>query len=405
MTAPQATSPLLAGTAAMRFTLPRRAALYLQGSIVLSFLAASTAPSPLYGVYRQMWGFSPLTLTLVFASYAIALLAALLVLGRLSDFRGRKPLTLAALLLELVAMWLFWQADSVAWLFAARILQGVATGIVASAVSASLLDFHPAKGPLVNSLAPMFGMALGALGAAGFVQYDSAPTHSVYVALVIIFIAQAALAAFLPETVGARPGAWRSLRPDASVPRSTQAAMWRVMPVNLAQWALGGFLMSLGPTLVKTLSGSATPLLGGALIAVLVLAAAVAILFVRLRDPRSVLTAGAGLLAAGLAAVLLAIAAGHLVLLFIGAAVAGLGFGAAFNASVRSLVGVTAPQERAGMMSAFFVFSYLAFSVPAIAAGLSAGFFGLLPTAIGYGAVLVVLCTWVFVQSLKGPRS
>jgi MFS family permease len=181
--------------------------------------------------------------------------------------------------------------------------------------------------------------------------------------------------------------------------------MWRVMPVNLAQWALGGFLMSLGPTLVKTLSGSATPLLGGALIAVLVLAAAIAILFVRLRDPRPVLTAGAGLLAAGLATVLLAIAAGQLALLFIGAAVAGLGFGAAFNASVRSLVGVTAPQERAGMMSAFFVFSYLAFSVPAIAAGLSAGFFGLLPTAIGYGAVLVVLCTWVFAQSLKGPRS
>src|SRR6218665_159257 len=152
-----------AGTAP-RGRLSGGAAFLLLASIVMSFLAASTAPSPLYGLYREMWGFSALMLTFVFAVYAFALLGGLLVFGALSHHLGRRPVLLAALLLELAALGLFWRADGVGWLIAARLLQGLATGIATATLSAALLDLDRERGALVNSVAPMLGMAVGALG-------------------------------------------------------------------------------------------------------------------------------------------------------------------------------------------------------------------------------------------------
>ena len=72
--------------------LSKTAAFYLQVSIALFFIAGSSAPTPLYGLYQAAWGFSPVTITLVFGVYALAVLAALLVFGRLSDHVGRRPM-------------------------------------------------------------------------------------------------------------------------------------------------------------------------------------------------------------------------------------------------------------------------------------------------------------------------
>lgn len=143
----------------------RHASLWLLGTILVAYLAASSAPSPLYAVYREMWGFSAFVLTVVFASYAFALLGGLLVFGALSDFLGRRPVIMLSLVLEISALLLFRHAYSVESLIAARLLQGLATGIATSAVSAALIDVDQAHGSLLTSTAPMVGMALGALGA------------------------------------------------------------------------------------------------------------------------------------------------------------------------------------------------------------------------------------------------
>ena len=81
--APAARTP-----AARRPRLTGRPALYLLASLVVSLLAASAAPTPLYAIYQRMWGFTPITITIVFGVYAVAVLAALLTLGRLSDSIG-----------------------------------------------------------------------------------------------------------------------------------------------------------------------------------------------------------------------------------------------------------------------------------------------------------------------------
>ncbi|HIV70074.1 MAG TPA: MFS transporter [Candidatus Aquabacterium excrementipullorum] len=371
--------------------LAARSAFWLLASLVLVFLAASSAPSPLYGLYRETMGFSALTLTLVFSVYAFALLGGLLVFGALSDHVGRRPVLLAALVLELGALILFHQADSVEWLVAARLVQGLATGIATAVLSAALLDLQQAKGALVNSVAPMFGMAVGALGAAALVHFAPAPTRLVFEVLLVVVALQSWAAIRLPDTVTPRAGAWQSLRPKLAVPAAARKTLWGLLPVNTAQWSLGGFYLSLGPTLVRSVTGSTNPLLGGALIATLVLSGAVGILWLRQRPAPGVLKASAAALAVGLLLTLAGVHAHAVNLLFLGTVLAGLGFGAGFNASVRSLVPLAHAHERGALMASFFVLSYLAFSLPALAAGLAVGHFGIEVTALGYGLVLVLL--------------
>lgn len=369
-----------------------RAALWLLASIVVSFLAASSAPSPLYALYREAWGFSALTLTLVFASYAVALLGALLVLGSWSDYRGRRSVLIGALVLEMGATVLFWCADSVPWLLAARVLQGLATGIATSTLSAALIDLDRDRGALLNSVAPMVGMALGSLGSSVLVQFAPAPTQRVFECLLVLFALQTGAALALSETVTRRHMPWRTLWPQIALPAQARPTLLRILPVNTAQWALGGFYLSLGPSLARLVTGSQQPIVGGALIACLVLTGAVAILLVRQRPAHTALLGGTLALGLGLAITLIGMVLPSGAALFGGTVVAGLGFGAAFNGSVRSLVGLAQPEERGALMAGFFSLSYLAFSVPAVLAGLAVGVFGLAATALGFGLALLALC-------------
>lgn len=380
-----------------------RGAVALVVSAIVVFLAASSAPSPLYGVYREAWGFSALTLTVVFASYAFALVAALLVFGSLSDHLGRRTVILAALLLEIGAVLLFWRAESVGWLLAARVLQGLATGMASSVLSAALIDLDARRAALLNGLAPMLGMAVGALGAAAMVEYLPHPTRHVFELLLVVLAVQVLLAWRLPETARPRPGAWRSLLPRVHVPAAARRLLLRLLPLNTAGWALGGFYLSLGPTLAQQVTGRHTPLAGGLLIALLVAMGAFSIFRVRERAPLPTLRTTALWLVAGLAVTLGGIASDLPALLFLGTAMAGLGFGGGFVSSVRLLVPTAQPHERAGLMASFYVVSYLAFSVPAILAGLAVGVYGLKTAALGYGALLILLGLWSY--AIMRPRA
>jgi len=398
-------TPPIPVAAATPRQLTTRASLWLLASIMVAFLAASSAPSPLYAIYKQAWGFSALTLTVVFAVYAFALMSALLVFGALSDFVGRRPVILLALGLEAGAVLLFLYADSVSALFCARALQGLATGLITSALSAALIDIDRVHGALVNSVAPMIGMGIGALGTSLLVQFAPAPTHLVFALLLGVFIVQAVGVWLVPETVVPRPGAWRSLVPRIAIPRQARATLWPILPVNTAQWALGGFSLSLGPSLARIVTGNQSPVIGGLAIAALVVTAAIAIGIVRTHPPHAVLVKGTVVLAAGMLLTLAAIARASAPAYFIGTAIMGAGFGAGFNGSLRSLVGLAAPEQRGDLMAGFFALSYLAFSVPAILAGLAAGHFGLHATALGFLTAILVLALIALASLRTGVRS
>jgi hypothetical protein len=358
---------------------------------LLTFLAASSAPTPLYHLYQQHLDFSAGMLTLIFGVYALSLLAALLTVGSLSDYLGRKPVIFAALILEMLAMLLFINESSVAWLIVARTLQGFATGMATAVLGAALLDTDHEQGPLINSLAPLLGMACGAMGCSLLVEFAPFPTQLIYWVLFGAMLLQALLVLRLPETVSPIAGALASLWPTLHVPAQARRALWIALPVDIAVWAMGGFYLSLAPSLVRAATGSTSNLIGGALVAVLTVSGALMIYGLRHRAADKVLRLGAMLLALGVALILGAVHTASLPLFFVATLIAGSGFGAGFLGAVRSVVPLAQPHERAGLMSAFYVLSYLAFCIPSLLAGTLTRTFGLIATTDGYGASLIVL--------------
>lgn len=369
----------------------KRSSLWFLAITLLSFLAASTAPTPLYHLYQEHLQFSAATLTLIFGVYAISLLAALLTVGSLSDYLGRKPVIFTAVMFNILAMLLFINADSVAWLISARVLQGFATGMATAVLSAALLDTDREQGPLVNSVAPLLGMASGAMGCGLLAEFAPLPLQLTYWVLLALFVMQALYVWRLPESVSPQPGAWASLRPTLHVPVRARRALWLVLPINIAVWALGGFYASLAPSLVRTATGSTSNLIGGATVAVLTVTGALMIYTLRDRPADKVLRLGGSLLPVGVALILMAVHSASLPLFFVGTLVAGCGFGAGFLGALRSVVPLALPHERAGLMSAYYVLSYLAFCLPSLLAGNLTQTFGLVATTDGYGAVLIIL--------------
>ncbi|SFX91136.1 MULTISPECIES: MFS transporter [unclassified Pseudomonas] len=382
-----------------------RASLIFLAITLLGFLAASSAPTPLYHLYQEHMQFSPAILTLIFGVYAFSLLAALLTVGSLSDYLGRRPVIFVALLLNILAMSLFINADSIGWLIWARLIQGFATGMATSVLGAALLDFDRRQGPLITSLAPLLGMAFGALGSGLLAQYAPLPLELAYWILLGLFLLQAAYLWRLAESVSPQPGAWQSLRPTLHVPVQARRALWLVLPLNLAAWAVGGFYLSLAPSLVRAATGSTSNLMGGALVAVLTLTGALSIYTLRNQGADKILRLAAGLLMSGLALVLIAVHGGSLPLFFLGTLVTGSGFGAGFLGALRSIMPLALPHERAGLMSAFYVLSYLAFSLPSLLAGNLTRVFGLIATTDGYGVILMLLAAgalWGLLRQAQG---
>ena len=369
------------------------ARLTLLGAVLLTFLAASSAPTPLYASYQQAWGFSTFWLTWVFAVYAFALLVALLVGGRLSDHLGRRPVILAALLLEAGAMLLFHQAHDLADLVLARALQGLATGIATSALGAALLDVDGERGPWLNSLTPLLGMALGALGCGLLVEFAPAPLQLVYRLFLTLFLLQGLALLRLPDSGPRRPGLLAALRPQLAVPPQARAMLWRVLPLELAVWAVGGFYLSLMPALVKAATGTTSILVGGGVVAGLTLTGAACLHGLRLWPAARLLRLGASTLVAGPALLWLAVASGQLGLFALGTLVTGVGFGSGFLGATRSLLPLAQPAQCAGLLAAFYVLSYLAFCLPALAVSALVPRLGLTGAAELYlvGVILLAL--------------
>ncbi|WP_086827141.1 MFS transporter [Allokutzneria sp. NRRL B-24872] len=373
----------------------RALAFWTLAATLFTFMAAAAAPSPLYVVYQAQWGFTGTTLTVVFGVYALALLAALVTVGAVSDHVGRRPVLLASLAVQLVALIVFVSADGVGWLLLARVLQGLATGAATGAITAGLVDVQPTRRPglasLVTSAVPGLGLGLGALGSGLLVEHAPAPTTLVFVPLIAVTVLMTAGIALVPETSTRRPGALASLRPRLAVPVAGRATFFGTVPIFAATWGVAGLYLSLGPSLVAEVLHLRDHLVSGAVVCTLMIGAAVGSVLARGREPRSAMITGALGLALGLALTLVGLHSGSLGTLFLGSAVSGLGFGFSFLGAFATAAALAAPEHRAALFATIYTVNYLAFSLPAIAAGAAATSFGLAATADVYGVVVIVI--------------
>jgi MFS family permease len=367
----------------------------------MTFAASGAAPTPLYHQYQEVFGLTPFMLTVIFGAYVLSLLGALLTVGSLSDYIGRRPAILAALSLNVVAMALFILADSAATLIAARTVQGFATGLATATLGAAIMDTDRSRGPVLNSITAFVGLTAGSLGGGALVTYAPDPQQFVYAVLLTMSVVEALVLWHMPETVTPKPGALASLQPHVSVPARARRALMQVTPVTIASWALGGFYFSLMPSLVRVATGVTSPIVGGLVVSALTFSGAVAVLSLRNASARRILSGGIPALVSGVAITLAGVQTQRVSLMLVGTVVAGIGFGAAFSGAMRTVMPHAEAHERAGLLSAFYVEGYLSFSLPAILTGLLAPIAGLPLAADIYGAAVIVLALGSLLAMLR----
>ena len=397
-----------------------RPAVFVLASLIVALLASSAAPTPLYAIYQVRWHFTPITTTVVFGVYAMAVLAALLTLGKLSDHVGRRPVLLTAIAVHAGSLVIFVTATGVPALLAARVVQGVSTGAALGAIGAAMLDMDRELGTFANAVAPGMGSASGAIASALAVRFLPDPTHLIYLALIGVLVLQAAAIAMMREPVSPAPGALASLRPEITLPRALRAPVLTAVPVLFAVWALAGLYGALGPALVHALTGSGDVVLGGLSLFVLAASAVAATIALRRAAARTVMLTGILALITGVAVTVLAVSLGSAAVLapggttppnppgpsaamfFAGSAIAGAGFGSGFQGGIRLVVPLAAAHQRAGLVSLLYVVSYLGLGVPAVLAGFGVVHGGgLIDTARYYGAAVIGLAVLALFGLLK----
>ncbi|MFZ3469037.1 MFS transporter [Streptomyces sp. 4.24] len=388
---------------------PRGTGFWLVGAVLVLLMLSSSVPSALYVLYQQEWGLSSGMITVVFALYAVTVLAGLLLFGSLSDTLGRRPVLGAGLVLAIVSMGLFAGAGGLGLLLAARAVQGLAVGLATGAMGAALLELaprsRPALGAQVNSAGPTIGIGLGGIGAGLLVQYAPAPTVLTYLLLVGAFAVALVGVVRMRESAPARPdpgrGRFKITPHRIRVPAAARGRFAVLILTIVAVWSVGGFYLSLGPHLALSLLESTNYLAGGATVALLAGAATAAqLLLGRIEALRTAVLGLLGLLA-GLTLVLLALGLGSAPVFLAATTVLGAGWGAAFLGAFRALSALAEPAHRGELTAAVYVFAYLAMSVPAVLAGLLTNIHGLHRTSVGFMAAVAAVCAVALLATLR----
>jgi MFS family permease len=348
-------------------------------------MASTSAPSPIYPLYMQRWGFTVTVLTVVFAAYVVGLVGALLTAGSLSDHLGRRPVLVVSLLVAAAGTGIFWAASGVVSLVIARAVQGLATGTATGALAAGLVEFSPEGrtrlGPTMTAVGTSLGLAVGGGGAGLLVQVSPRPDTMIFPALTLAFVVLAALVLTIPDTVVRRAGGLAALRPRIRVPRETRREFFAAVPLIVAGWSVTGLFLALAPSLVSDVLHVRFGAAGGLSITVLFIANSAGGLWGARHSARGASLLGAVLLtlgAAGLAAALVLASPSA----FLGGSItAGLGVGLTFNGTLRGISAATSAKSRAEVFSAAYMVSYAALSLPSLAAGLAAPSWGLESTS------------------------
>jgi len=300
----------------------------------------------------------------------------------------------------------FATASGLTGLLVARVIQGLSAGAAVAAVGAGLLDIDRSRGTLANSIVAPLGTATGGLVAGLFVAYLPAPTHLVYLALGVVFILQGVGVYFMNESLAPRPGALASLKPQVRVPAHVRKAFILALPALVATWALAGFYAALAPSLVRNVFGFVSSLHGGLVLFAMAGSAGVAVLVLRNHAAKTVAMYGAMALLIGMSMTVTALSSLSAPIFYVGAIVAGAGFGAGFQGAVRSVITLAHPDERAGVLSVIFVVSYIAMGLPAIIAGVFISSHGDLRfTTEEFAGVVIVLAGLALLAALKKSAS
>jgi MFS transporter len=335
----------------------------------------STLLTPIYALYQRKFGFSEITLTLVYAAYVVGNMSALFFFGRLSDQIGRRRTVLPAMALGAVAMLVFLFAPATPWLFVARILSGLAIGTASAAATAWVAELigadDNARASALATTANMWGVAAGPLLAGVLAQYAPGPLRTSYVVYLVLLGLVAWRVLELPETLQDPVRRWRdvSFRPRLGVPPAVRLQFIAPAVAAFAVFALGGYYAALVPTLLSRSLGIASPMIAGAVVAELYLVAATAVMATHRLSSRTAMLAGLGVLLPSVGLLLLAQMAESMPALLLGTALGGIALALAYRGSLQVINGIAPEDQRAEVVASYLIVSFLGNSLPVIGVG------------------------------------
>ena len=363
-------------------------------------------PTPLYPLYREAFGFSGVTLTLIYATYVLGNLTALLFFGRLADQIGRRPASLPAVAVGIASAIVFAAAQGTGWLFVARGISGFSTGLASGAATAWIAELYAgsdkSRAARVASAANFFGCAVGPLMGGVFAQFFFAPLRLSYLAYLVL-LCGAAGAVFLPrETVTqSKPLRDTELQARIGVPPGIQLQFISPAVTGFATFALIGFYSALIPSLLGETLHQTAPLVAGAIVCELFLIAAVAILVSGAFASQTATLIALLLLPPSVWVLVGAEVAHSLALLVFAAAVGGLAGGLGYRGSLEVINRIAPSDRRSEVVSSYMIAVFAGNSVPVIGIGfLSAATTGLTAHVI-FAAVLTVLAGIALLTGLK----
>ncbi|MGW6934214.1 MFS transporter [Lentzea sp. NPDC054927] len=349
-------------------------------------MAYSTVPSPLFPLYVAREGFSTFAITVVFAAFAVGVVISLVLAGHVSDWAGRKTVLLPALGLEVLSALLFLTSTSLPVLIAARVINGLGVGMIAATATAYLYDLHaqhrpgasPRRFEIVSTAANIGGLGFGALVAGVLAQYVSSPLSTPYVVLAALLVVSIVAVALTPETVAKKRVSYRPQRISAD--HGDRLGYLVAGAGAFSAFAVFGVFTSVSPGFVAGELHHPSRLLAGLVVFIVFGGAALAQTVLGGLRLSALRTIGLGAQAIGVLLVVAGMYATSFPLFLAGGAIAGVGAGVQFKASIGAVAAMAAPAKRGEALAGLFFIAYLGLSVPSLSIGLATRF--LTPTTV-----------------------
>lgn len=357
-------------------------------SLVGAF-ATVGATIPLFNVYRADEGFTNAGISLTVVAYSAATLGTLLVGGRLSNYLGRRSVSIASLGLLVVGCLLLLNVHAIGTLIEGRFLMGLGTGLASSSLSSYIVDAAPARPAWLASVASsqtvQLGLAVGALASGALVQFGPWPRDLIYLIVIGVLLLSIGLVAVSPETAVRRPGVLRSMRPSVRVPPQVRSLIPVAAAVLLPTWAVGSFYQALVPALIKDQLHTSSPLVLGLVFACYMAPSALGAPLGHRFASAAAQRIGMTAFVLGMIGVIVAIDSDTLVLFIVATVVAGAGQGIAISAVTRGLLQSGRLEDRAPIFSVVYLLSYAGATIPALIAGQLTTLVPLPELALAYG--------------------
>jgi MFS family permease len=377
----------------------------LVGAAFAVNMLGTTLPTPVYPLYEQRYGFGGLVETVVFATYAVGVVAGLLVFGHWSDQVGRRPMLLTGLGFSALSAVSFVVAGPLALVFAGRLLSGLSAGIYTGTGTATLVDHAPARGKatvsLVAAAVNMGGLGFGPVLSGFLAQYAPWPLTLSFLVDLGLVLAVAAGVCLTREPV--TRSAVAQLRPQKiAVPREIRAVFTRAVIAGFAGFAVLGLFNAVSPAFLGELLHAGNSALTGLVVLALFAASIVGQSLSSALGLRRALVLGCAGLIVGMVLVGASLPLASLPVLISGAVVAGLGQGMSFRAGLGSVTAASPERLRGTVTSSFFVMLYVGISFPVIGEGAFSQAVGLVVAGLAFAAVVAALAAVALVLLARG---